>query len=270
MNILITGAKGFIGKHLVKRLSKKHNVTEHEWGDQLPDLWHYKAVIHTGAISSTTYTDVEQILKQNYEFTIDLIQKATEVGCMIQYSSSASVYGPTDHFTEDGPLLPQSPYAWSKFLVDRWVSSHFFASPVQGFRYFNVYGKGEEHKGDMMSPVSKFTKQAKETGIIKIFKGSENYLRDFICVKDVCAIHEIMLEHRVKGIFNVGTGEATSFKTIAELIATKYNANIEEIDMPIEIRQQYQEFTKANLNSLRKHTDYKFMQPKTWINQTKG
>jgi len=121
-----------------------------------------------------------------------------------------------------------------------------------------------------MSPVSKFTKQAKETGIIKIFKGSENYLRDFICVKDVCAIHEIMLEHRVKGIFNVGTGEATSFKTIAELIATKYNATIEEIDMPIEIRQQYQEFTRANLNSLRKHTDYKFMQPKTWINQTKG
>ena len=67
MNILITGAKGFIGKHLVKRLSKNHSVTEHEWGDQLPDLWHYKAVIHTGAISSTTYTDVEQILKQNYE-----------------------------------------------------------------------------------------------------------------------------------------------------------------------------------------------------------
>ena len=213
---------------------------------------------------------INNILKQNYEFTTDLIQKATEVGCMIQYSSSASVYGPTDHFTEDGPLLPQSPYAWSKFLVDRWVNSHFFASPVQGFRYFNVYGKGEEHKGDMMSPVSKFTKQAKETGIIKIFKGSENYLRDFICVKDVCAIHEIMLEHRVKGIFNVGTGEATSFKTIAELIATKYNATIEEIDMPIEKRQQYQEFTKANLNSLRKHTDYKFMQPKTWINQTKG
>ena len=57
MNILITGAKGFIGKHLVKRLSKNHSVTEHEWGDQLPDLWHYKAVIHTGAISSTTYTD---------------------------------------------------------------------------------------------------------------------------------------------------------------------------------------------------------------------
>ena len=81
MNILITGAKGFIGKHLVKRLSKNHSVTEHEWGDQLPDLWHYKAVIHTGAISSTTYTDVEQILKQNYEFTTDLIQKATEDHC---------------------------------------------------------------------------------------------------------------------------------------------------------------------------------------------
>ena len=107
---------------------------------------------------------------------------------------------------------------------------------MQGLRYFNVYGKGEEHKGDMMSPVSKFTKQAKETGTIKIFKGSENYLRDFVSVRDVCAIHEIMLEHKVKGIFNVGTGNPISFKTIAELIATKYNATIEEIDMPIKIK----------------------------------
>ena len=85
------------------------------------------------------------------------------MGTSMQYSSTANLYGNTKNFNENAPLLPESPYGWSKYLVDRFVQSYMkdFKINIQGFRYFNVYGNGEDHKGDQMSPVSKFTKQAK-------------------------------------------------------------------------------------------------------------
>ena len=132
-----------------------------------------------------------------------LLQACDTMGTNFQYASSARVYGPTTHFTEDGPLLPQSPYAWSKYLLDRFVNQHIndFNVIVQGFRYFNVYGAYETHKGNQASPYTKFTKQAKEDKIITVFENSEDYKRDFVCVDDVCNVHEKMFSVDKSGIW---------------------------------------------------------------------
>ena len=99
---------------------------------------------------------------------------------------------------------------------------------VQGYRYFNVYGNNEESKGDQASPVTKFANQAK-TGKIKLFENSDQYLRDFVCVDDVCEVHSKMMNKDVSGIFNVGTGAPISFQKVSELVAKKYKAEIEII-----------------------------------------
>ena len=187
MKILVTGHEGFIGKNLASYLKYKgHDVEGWEWQEnKFPDAQQYDRVIHCGAISSTTETNVEKILKQNYEWTMKLIEICDMMGTTLQYSSSASVYGPgNDGFREDSECFPQNPYAWSKYLIDRWINeySNDFKINIQGFRYFNVYGNYEEHKGNQASPVTKFTKQAKEDGVITLFENSENYLRDFISV----------------------------------------------------------------------------------------
>ena len=122
---------------------------------------------------------------------------------------------------------------------------------VQGFRYFNVYGPHEDHKGDQASPYYKFEKQAKDTGVIKIFEGSENYSRDFVPVETVCKIHRHFLSVPDTGIWNVGTGRATSFADVARMIADKYGAKIEYIPMPDNLKSQYQTYTCADLTKIR-------------------
>jgi len=274
MKILVTGNKGFIGSNLASYLKYKgHDVEGWEWQEnKYPDASLYDRVIHLGAISSTTEHDVEKVLKQNYEFTMKLIEICDMMGTSIQYASSASVYGPGyDGFCEDSKCFPQSPYAWSKYLIDRWINEfkNDFKISIQGFRYFNVYGHGEGHKANQASPVTKFTKQAKETGEILLFENSENYLRDFISVQDVCLIHEKMLEVDESGIFNVGTGVARSFKSIAEAVAKKYNAKIVQIPMPENLRGQYQEYTCADMKNTLSHIDHSFIRPEEWIHESK-
>ncbi len=115
---------------------------------------------------------------------------------------------------------------------------------VQGFRYFNVYGEGEEHKGDQASPISKFTKQARENDIIKIFEDSEYAFRDFVCVDDVV---DVVLDNTAgSGIYDVGTGNPISFQEVAELIAKKEGAEIEVIPFPKHLEGKYQEYTCAD------------------------
>ena len=274
MKILVTGHDGFIGKNLASYLKYKgHEVEGWEWVEnKYPDASKYDRVIHLGAISSTTEQDVEKVMKQNYEFTMKLIEICDMMGTSLQFASSASVYGPgLDGFSETSKCLPQSPYAWSKYLIDRWIADFKddFKISIQGFRYFNVYGNFEDHKGDQASPITKFTKQAKETGEILLFEHSENYLRDFISVQDVCLIHEKMLEVDQSGIFNVGTGVPRSFKSIAEVIAKKYNAKIVEIPMPEKLRGQYQEYTCADMKKLLSHIDHSFIRPEDWIHESK-
>jgi ADP-L-glycero-D-manno-heptose 6-epimerase len=272
MKILITGHEGFIGKNLaVYLLNQGHDVEGWEYRPNIiPNPEDYDWVVHLGAISSTTFTDVEQILEQNFEYSLRLVQACEMMGTNFQYASSASVYGTTEHFTENGILLPQSPYAWSKFLFDRFVNQHKdeFSINIQGFRYFNVYGPGEEHKGNQASPYTKFTRQAKEDGVITLFEDSDNYKRDFVCVEDICRVHEKMFDVDAKGIWNVGTGTATSFETVARVIAKKHNAAIEYVPMPDNLKNQYQKYTCANMELLNSTIDMKFIGIEDYINGT--
>lgn len=248
MKILVTGHKGFIGSNMMKRLyDNGHIVDGYEWGDPFPDLKKYEKVIHIGAISSTTETNVEKIMKQNYEFSVDLLNKCDFWDIDFQFSSSASIYGLNREFKEDSPVDPRTPYAWSKYFFERYVLNKKWNNSIQCFRYFNVYGEGEEHKGNQASPFCQFTKQAKELGEIRVFKNSENYHRDFISIDEVIDLQIKFLSKRVSGIFNIGTGKTLSFLDVATKISNQYNVDIVEIDMPEQLKHSYQEYTCADM-----------------------
>jgi ADP-L-glycero-D-manno-heptose 6-epimerase len=252
MKILITGHRGFIGSNALKYFKSMHQVDVYDYSTTMPDLDQgYNWVLHFGAISSTTERDIEKIMQQNYDFSCCLAEQCEQRSINLQYSSSASVYGLGTDFKESAPPDPRSPYAWSKYLFDRWVSRRKWSILVQGFRYFNVYGPGEDHKGDQASPYSKFTKQAREKGIIKLFEGSENYLRDFVHVSRVVHTHDQFLKINKSGIWNIGTGHTRSFLSVAQEIADEYGARIELIPMPEELKASYQKYTCADLTALK-------------------
>jgi ADP-L-glycero-D-manno-heptose 6-epimerase len=251
MKILITGHKGFIGSNALTYFQDRHEVITYEWDDgPRPSVIDLDWVMHFGAISSTTERDIDKILKQNYDFSIDLFNECKTFGVGFQYSSSASVYGLVSSFREDAALDPKNPYAWSKYLFERYAQKHQGGNIVQGFRYFNVYGPGEDHKGSQASPYHQFRVQAETTGRIKIFEDSHRYLRDFVPVSKVLEVHERMLSKPVSGIFNIGTGRTESFQDVAEEMAVKYNASIEYIPMPDILKGNYQEYTCADMTLL--------------------
>ena len=246
--VLITGAGGFIGGTLAAYLEHRgYTVTRFDinLGDSgMPDLMNQDAVIHLGANSSTTETDLQKILDQNFEFSAMLYEMCEMLEIKFQYASSASVYGTSRSFKESDFCKPLSPYAFSKYMFDCWLMNQNY--PYQGFRYFNVYGLGEDKKGDQASPVFKFIKQALSSGEIKIFENSEKYKRDFICVEDVCEVHYRMLNNPASGIFNVGTGNPISFRDVADIVKANAHCQITEIPMPKELKGQYQKFTKSD------------------------
>lgn len=254
MKILITGYKGFIGQNMVAALKDEHELSLYEWGDEPPDFEGLDWCIHLGANSSTTEKNVDEIMRQNHDFSCIVLMACQVNGVNLQYASSASVYGLNQNFREDAPKDPRSPYAWSKYLFDRHVTSSKFHenTVVQGFRYFNVYGPHEDHKKNQASPYSTFAKQAKETGVIKLFKGSENYLRDFVPVETVIDIHKQFFKVNESGVWNVGTGKPKSFEQVAKEVAAKYSAKIEYIEMPDHLKSQYQTYTCADLTKLNK------------------
>lgn len=253
MKILITGHKGFIGQNMVNALKDDHELSLYEWGEEPPEFEGLDWCIHLGAISSTAETDVEKVMRQNHDFSCMLLMACQLNKVNLQYASSASVYGLDSDFREDSLPSPQSPYAWSKYLFDRHVKNqNFDGIRVQGFRYFNVYGPHEDHK-DQPSPQHKFTKQAKETGVIKLFEGSENFRRDFIPVSEVINVHKKFFDVTESGIWNVGTGKPQSFQHIAETIAESMEAKIEYIPMPENLKSQYQTYTCANTEKLRRY-----------------
>jgi len=250
MKILVTGHNGFIGRNMTSFLeSRGIQWVGFEWGDDFYSLDGIDRVIHLGAISSTTYSNVRQLLLQNYYFTENLLNDCNREGIPIQIASSASIYG-TDNITfrESDFPSPRNHYAWSKYLVEEYCNTHSFDIPVQVFRYFNVHGPHEEHKGDQASPHTKFIKQARETQTIKLFEGSENYKRDFIHVEEICKLHERFFKVDYTGTWNFGTGKAVSFLDVANSIANEYNAKIEYISMPDSLKDSYQSFTLANMS----------------------
>jgi ADP-L-glycero-D-manno-heptose 6-epimerase len=253
MRVLVTGYKGFIGQNLVQYIydNTDWNVDLYEWGDtNMPSIMEQDWVIHIGAISSTTERDIDKVMRQNVDFTRQLFNACKTYGVNLQYSSSASLYGMGNNFKEDVMPDPRTPYAWSKYLCEYYHKQHQGGNIVQGFRYFNVYGNHEEHKGGQGSPVSQFSQQAQE-GNIKLFHNSNEYLRDFVAVEDVCRIHvEFIKSVKESGIWNLGTGKTTSFQDIADLIKEKYNSSIEYIDMPEILKSSYQKYTCADLTRL--------------------
>lgn len=243
MNILLTGHRGFIGQHMLRALEDRgHQVSTYEWGETLPGVQEQDWIIHIGAISSTTERDVEKILRQNYDFTRQLFDACQASNVNMQYASSASVYGLGQDFRETAPPDPRTPYAWSKYLCERYHQQHQGNNIVQGFRYFNVYGpEGEEHKGDQASPFSKFKKQAESRGQIEIFR--TNAERDFIHVSEVVDFQLRFLDIPESGIWNIGTGRTQSFRSIAET----FEVDVVETDLPESLRSNYQTYTCADM-----------------------
>lgn len=250
MKILVTGHRGFIGQNMIKALQDKHTVTGFEWGEKFPG-YDFDLVIHLGAISSTTETNVEKIMMQNYDFSVWLIEMCNSCGMNLQYASSASVYGFGSDFKEDSPVDPKSPYAWSKYMFERYSQSKEWEITVQGFRYFNVYGPHEDHKEGQASPHHTFTKQAKETGIIKLFENSHDYKRDFVPVQLITDTHQRFFSVNKSGVWNIGTGEPVSFEDIARKIANEHDAKIEYIPMPPKLQNSYQKYTCADMTKIR-------------------
>jgi ADP-L-glycero-D-manno-heptose 6-epimerase len=244
--IIVTGSKGFIGRNFLKAFEDADDVIIPvdsdiiEWMvDGFKDWHKVDLVIHQGAISSTVEKDIDKIHYYNVHLTLKLFEKCIKYGIPVKYASSASVYG-----NLQGVFNPLNYYAISKLQIDYWVQDNIDEfSLIQGFRYFNVYGDGEGDKGDQASPVSKFTKQVKETGKLKLFEGSDNFYRDFVCVDDI--VHLVLNNNKRSGIYDLGTSNPVSFQHVAECVAKKYNGEIEYVPFPDHLKGKYQDYTRA-------------------------
>lgn len=283
--IIVTGGAGFIGSNIVKGLNARgiddilivdnlKNSEKHrnlnalyfkdyiDKNDFLPQLNILKrdnieAIFHEGACSDTLESDGKYMMHNNYEYTKMLFEFSCENSIRFFYASSASVYGNGERgFTEDGGgEYPLNMYAFSKFLFDRYLRRVIDKTPSQvvGLRYFNVYGPQENHKGRMSSVVFKFHNQINMENKMTLFKGSENFLRDFVYVDDVVNVNLFFFDNpKIKGIFNCGTSKAESFLKIAEIMKTLYSSypTIEFIDFPEDLTGKYQTFTQSDNRKL--------------------
>lgn len=235
-------------------LEKEHEVDKIDWGDDLPNLSKYDWVIHLGANSSTVETNLDLIMNQNLFSSIRILEECIQHGVNLQYSSSASVYGQGKEFREDSPCSPLNYYALSKYLFERYIESRDTSNIiVQGFRYFNVHGPNEEKKGKQASPFTQFRKQAVINKEIVLWKGSENFKRDFVHVDDVINYHlQFLNQVKESGVWNIGTGKTKSFFDIAWEIFLEERVPIRYIDMPEEVKPHYQTYTCADLTKLKK------------------
>jgi len=249
MRILITGHKGFIGQNMVMAL-QEHDLVFYEPGDLDYSLKGVDLVIHLGAITQTTCMDWAALVRYNYQFSVDLIERCNNCRVPLQIASSAAVYGAQNiTFREEDICRPGNMYAESKLMIEQYVERIKLKTSVQLFRYFNVYGPYEDHKGDQASPFHKFKQQAKE-GQIRVFQNSERFRRDFIPVEKIIELHKQFFDVEESGVWNFGTGVATSFFDIAKEIAKEFDAEIIEIPMPAILQKSYQKYTKADLSKL--------------------
>ena len=231
------------------------------------------AIVHMAAISSTTEKDVDRIAATNIRLTLDLWNWCAASGVRLIYASSAATYGDgTAGFSDEqtpaalATLRPLNAYGWSKHLVDRRVVDDVargHATPRQwaGLKFFNVYGPNETHKGIMQSLVSKIFPTVKTGETVTLFKSHHpgypdgGQQRDFTYVKDCVAVVSWLLEHpATSGLFNVGTGTPRSFLDLVGVVCAAVGStpNIRFIDIPDELRTQYQYFTRADMTKLRR------------------
>ena len=255
MKILIPGHEGFIGRNMLAwcQAEEGWHVDGWEWNPKdYPDVSGYDWVIHLGAIADMTCTDVEAIMKQNYEFSQWLFDECNKHGVHLQYASSSSIYGDTKDFSEHANCYPQTPYAWSKYLFDRWWPQQDVKIMVHGFRYFNVYGKWMHLRGNRANAIVKWRNQARKEGKITVWETAENVKRDWTWVGDVCRLHiDFIKTVNGSGIWNCGAGLAHSFLDIAEEIAEQEGVEIEFEPVPSKELTRFRNKTCADLTLLK-------------------
>jgi len=297
--ILVTGGAGFIGSNITSALVERglsvavcdRFRTGHKWRNlsklELRDvvapealafwldehLQEVEAIVHMGAISSTTESDVDLIMEVNFQLSRQLWTWCATHGKRLLYASSAATYGAGEHdFVDDGSLealaklRPLNAYGWSKHLFDRWVARELANGsprPPQwiGLKFFNVYGPNEYHKGGMQSVVAQKYPLAASGEALTLFRSYRpdvpdgGQKRDFVYVGDCADVALWLLDHpEVNGLFNLGTGHARSFDDLAREVFSALGrpVNIKYIDMPAVIRPNYQYFTEASMERLRK------------------
>lgn len=226
-------------------------------------------IVHLGACTDTTETDVAYLQAANVQYSQALWREATERRVPFVYASSAATYGDGSlGYSDDEALVPYlkplNPYGQSKLEVDAWILDQERAGSVppawSGFKFFNVYGFGERHKGRMASVALHAFDQIRETGRVRLFKSHREGIpdghqkRDFIYIADVVDVLHFALEHPIRrGIFNLGTGQARTFLDLARCVFRELGRpeRIEFVDTPVEIRARYQYFTEAATERLR-------------------
>jgi len=224
-----------------------------------------EAIVHLGACSSTTETDAEYLMRNNFDYARAVARFALAQGARFVVASSAATYGDGSVGFDDDPagldaLKPLNMYGYSKHLFDLWARREGLLGELASLKFFNVYGPNEYHKGDMRSVVCKAFKQIRETGRLKLFKSYRpeypdgGQQRDFLYVKDAVAVMLWLLDHpEVNGIFNVGAGVARTWNDLAAAVfaAMDREPAVDYVDMPETLRGKYQYFTEAKMARLR-------------------
>ena len=306
MYTIVTGGAGFIGSNLVKALNERgvdqiiavDNLTRADKFKNLVDCeivdyidkqefierllaGHFDgdvdALFHQGACSDTMEADGRYMMENNFRYSLGMLDWCIDQEVQFLYASSAATYGGSSEFREERPFeAPLNVYGYSKFLFDQVVRQRLpeASSQIVGFRYFNVYGPRESHKGRMASVAFHHYNQFRSEHKVKLFEGCDGYAngeqkRDFVYVGDVTSVNLYFLDHPEKsGIFNLGTGRAQSFNELAvanvnscRALAGEPKQSLEEllkqgfieyIPFPDALKGKYQSFTQADLAKLRK------------------
>ena len=295
--IILTGGAGFIGSCFLWKLNeesindvivvdnidsieKQRNLKQKRFQDYIHKddflslaekgkLSRPEYVVHMGACSSTTLTDADYYMNNNYEYSRSLAGWALTQKAPFLYASSAATYGDGSSGYSDADentkrLQPLNMYGYSKHLFDLWVLNSGLADKVTGLKFFNVFGPNEYHKEDMMSVICKAFPQVRDEGRIRLFRSyREDYAdggqkRDFIYVKDAVEVmYHLFCNPGKTGIFNLGTGQARSWNDLARAMfdALEKECVIDYIEMPETLRDKYQYFTEADMTKL-KETGY--------------